>query len=71
MPVLTGKVAVVTGAAGGIGSAMVRALHEHGAAVAAWDLDGARLKATTEGLPSTVAVESVRAGPYGCSSVSI
>jgi 2-hydroxycyclohexanecarboxyl-CoA dehydrogenase len=48
---------VVTGAAGGIGSAIVRALHEHGAAVAAWDLDGAKVKATIEGLPSTLPVE--------------
>jgi 2-hydroxycyclohexanecarboxyl-CoA dehydrogenase len=45
---------VVTGAAGGIGSAIVRALQEQGAAVAAWDLDGAKLKATIEGLPSTL-----------------
>src|SRR6516165_6749559 len=54
---LTDKVAVVTGAAGGIGSAIVRALHEQGAAVAAWDLDGAKIKATVEGLPSTLPVE--------------
>jgi 2-hydroxycyclohexanecarboxyl-CoA dehydrogenase len=57
MPALADKVAVVTGAAGGIGSAIVRALHEQGAAVAAWDLDGAKIKATIEGLPSTLPVE--------------
>ena len=57
MPGLTDKVAVVTGAAGGIGSAIVRALHDQGASVAAWDLDGAKLKATIERLPSTLAVE--------------
>jgi 2-hydroxycyclohexanecarboxyl-CoA dehydrogenase len=37
---LSGKVAIVTGAAGGIGSAIVSALLDEGAAVAAWDLDG-------------------------------
>jgi 2-hydroxycyclohexanecarboxyl-CoA dehydrogenase len=57
MPALADKVAVVTGAAGGIGSAIVRALHEQGGAVAAWDLDGAKLKAAIEGLPSILPVE--------------
>lgn len=37
---LKGKVAVVTGAAHGIGRACVRKLHEHGATVALLDLDG-------------------------------
>ncbi|HWI73717.1 MAG TPA: 2,3-dihydro-2,3-dihydroxybenzoate dehydrogenase [Baekduia sp.] len=37
---LDGAVAVVTGAAGGIGAAVVRTLAAHGAAVAAADLDG-------------------------------
>jgi 2-hydroxycyclohexanecarboxyl-CoA dehydrogenase len=41
---LNGKVAIVTGAAGGIGSAIATALAEAGAAVALWDLDGGRAK---------------------------
>jgi 2-hydroxycyclohexanecarboxyl-CoA dehydrogenase len=41
---LNGKVAIVTGAAGGIGSAIATALSEAGAAVALWDLDGGRAK---------------------------
>ena len=39
-PSLKGRVALVTGAAGGIGSACVRSLAEAGAAVMATDLDG-------------------------------
>lgn len=40
------KVAIVTGAAGGIGAAVARALSERGAAVAAVDRDSARLQET-------------------------
>ncbi|MBO1074556.1 2,3-dihydro-2,3-dihydroxybenzoate dehydrogenase [Roseomonas marmotae] len=36
---LNGKLALVTGAAGGIGQAMLRALHEEGARIVATDLD--------------------------------
>ncbi|MGK5631836.1 2,3-dihydro-2,3-dihydroxybenzoate dehydrogenase [Streptomyces sp. URMC 123] len=52
------KVALVTGAAGGIGAAVVRALGERGAAVAAVDRDAARLddiveKMAADGLRTT------------------
>lgn len=47
---LEGKVAVVTGGAGGIGAAIVAALAEAGAAVAVWDLDGGAAKDVAGGL---------------------
>jgi len=47
---LSGKVAVVTGAAGGIGAAIAAALAGAGAAVAVWDLDGGRAKEVADGL---------------------
>jgi 2-hydroxycyclohexanecarboxyl-CoA dehydrogenase len=47
---LDGKVAVVTGAAGGIGAAIAAALAEAGAAVGVWDLDGGRAKEVADGL---------------------
>lgn len=43
---LIGKVAVVTGAARGIGAAIARGLAEAGADVALWDVDGAAAAAT-------------------------
>jgi 2,3-dihydro-2,3-dihydroxybenzoate dehydrogenase len=43
------KVAIVTGAAGGIGSAVVHALREHGAVVAAVDRDAAALAGSVAG----------------------
>ena len=46
---LDGKVAVVTGAAGGIGAAIAAALVEAGAAVGVWDLDGGRAKEVADG----------------------
>ncbi|WP_213451902.1 SDR family NAD(P)-dependent oxidoreductase [Rhizomonospora bruguierae] len=49
---LAGKVAVVTGAAGGIGAATVRRLAEEGAHVVAVDLDDDGLRATIDGLPT-------------------
>ncbi|REE99050.1 2,3-dihydro-2,3-dihydroxybenzoate dehydrogenase [Thermomonospora umbrina] len=44
------KVALVTGAAGGIGGAIARVLAEHGTAVAAVDRDASRLETTVEKL---------------------
>jgi NAD(P)-dependent dehydrogenase (short-subunit alcohol dehydrogenase family) len=49
---MEGKVVVVTGAAGGLGSAVVRRLSGHGAHVVAVDLDGERARALAEGLPT-------------------
>jgi 2-hydroxycyclohexanecarboxyl-CoA dehydrogenase len=56
MGALEGKVAVVTGAAGGIGSAIVAELSGAGAAVAAWDLDGLKAKRVVDGRDSCTAV---------------
>jgi NAD(P)-dependent dehydrogenase (short-subunit alcohol dehydrogenase family) len=47
---LRDKVAIVTGAAGGIGSAVVRRLSQEGARVVAVDLDAAAIERTIEGL---------------------
>jgi NAD(P)-dependent dehydrogenase (short-subunit alcohol dehydrogenase family) len=48
MSELDGKVAVVTGAAGGIGGGIVRSLSEAGASVVLTDYDGERLRAAEE-----------------------
>jgi NAD(P)-dependent dehydrogenase (short-subunit alcohol dehydrogenase family) len=54
---LDGKVAVVTGAAGEIGSATIRLLAERGARIIAIDRDGDGLKRTVSDLPaSTLAI---------------
>ncbi len=45
---LDGKVAIVTGAGGGIGAGIVEALSKAGAAVVLTDYDGAKLAAATE-----------------------
>jgi NAD(P)-dependent dehydrogenase (short-subunit alcohol dehydrogenase family) len=48
---LDGKVAVVTGAGGGIGAASARRLSEEGARVVVVDIDAATARATAEALP--------------------
>ncbi|MYS91675.1 MULTISPECIES: 2,3-dihydro-2,3-dihydroxybenzoate dehydrogenase [Streptomyces] len=47
---MEGKVALVTGAAGGIGAAVVRAIAERGGVLAAVDANSVALKETTEAL---------------------
>ena len=54
----TGKVAVITGGAGGIGSAIARYLGERGAHLALLDLDQARLSAVVNDLQSAGATAS-------------
>lgn len=53
---LAGRVAVVTGAAGGIGAALARAAAAEGAAVACVDLDGEGAAATAAELPGDAAM---------------
>jgi 2-hydroxycyclohexanecarboxyl-CoA dehydrogenase len=57
MGALEGRVAVVTGAGGGIGAALVGALCGAGASVAAWDLEPAKAKAAVEGATRAIALE--------------
>ena len=47
---LAGKVAIITGAASGIGKAMARRFAAEGAAVLASDVDGARLERVVGGI---------------------
>jgi NAD(P)-dependent dehydrogenase (short-subunit alcohol dehydrogenase family) len=50
MPRFTGKVAIVTGAGGGIGAATARRLASEGAAVTVADIDGERAQAIADGI---------------------
>lgn len=54
MPDLSGKVALVTGAAGGVGEAAVRRLAADGAAVIAGDVNTDALDALAAGVPNSV-----------------
>ena len=56
MSELEGRTAVVTGAAGGIGSAIAAGLAAAGAAVALWDLDGPAAEKAADGLARAVGV---------------
>ncbi|EOD43660.1 putative 3-hydroxyacyl- protein [Neofusicoccum parvum UCRNP2] len=51
---LKGKVVVVSGAANGIGAALTRALHAHGASIALGDTDSAAGTALAASLPGTL-----------------
>lgn len=52
---LAGRIAIVTGAAGGIGAAVVRALYQEGAHVAALDVDGQAVERLAASLPAGTA----------------
>lgn len=52
---LAGRIGLVTGASGGIGAAVVRALHQEGAHVAALDIDGAAVARLADELSSATA----------------
>ena len=52
----SGKVAIVTGGAGGIGSATARRLADEGAAVAIFDVNGAAASEVARSLPDAVSV---------------
>lgn len=59
---LTGKIAIVTGAAGGIGSAIVRELHGQGASVAVADLDVGKAATVADELNQARAGSAIAVG---------
>ncbi|MBI1180833.1 MAG: glucose 1-dehydrogenase [Alphaproteobacteria bacterium] len=54
---VAGKVAVVTGAAGGLGSAIARRLADEGARLALTDIDEAAVKKVAETIPGAIALQ--------------
>jgi len=63
---LTGAVVVVTGAAGGLGTAIARRFVRDGARVALLDIDADRLAAAAAALPGTEAVVCDLTDPAAC-----
>src|SRR3954468_5136550 len=65
MGVLDGRVAIVTGAARGIGRATAELLSEHGASVLVNDLDGDLARQAAEGLPREGGARPGGGGAHG------
>ena len=68
-PRLSGRVALVTGGASGIGRAIARELAAHGARVAVADIDGAAAGALAAELPGGLAAVADVADPAACQSL--
>mgnify|MGYP001415337705 CR=1 FL=1 len=69
MTILTAKVAVVTGAASGIGLAIARALAEQGARVTLADIDGAGAQAAATQLPGARSQQVDMADSAACADL--